>query len=279
MVMAKNAKVITFASTKGGTSKTTTAFNFAVYEALCGRKVLLVDLDYQHDTTMMFNHVDKIALRRASIYRGFVHDSKNPQTAFPGDFKPVMVDKRIDLLSGSSQLDQVDNLMAQRKNLASFVLMHIIYSLKLYRQYDFIICDCHNSFGTCTLNGLIVADDIITPTIPNLFSINAITSMIDKLRSLKRAFYDVKTGQSDINAKLFFVGSMIKFNTKSSHEFEKAIQNNPKFIAGFKFRELINKSINNHQSVFTYAKNNSYNEKVVHDEIIPEFVKMNQAIR
>ena len=89
--MAKNAKVVTFASTKGGTSKTTTAINFAAYEAHLQKKVLIIDLDYQHDTSMIFNKTDPKLMEKSSIYRAFLHDSKNPRASFPQDFRPVQV--------------------------------------------------------------------------------------------------------------------------------------------------------------------------------------------
>ncbi|MFA5150067.1 MAG: AAA family ATPase, partial [Candidatus Omnitrophota bacterium] len=44
-------KVITVCNQKGGTGKTTSAINIAVFLAVAGKKVMLVDLDPQANAT------------------------------------------------------------------------------------------------------------------------------------------------------------------------------------------------------------------------------------
>lgn len=273
-----NAKVIAFTANKGGIGKSTLCLNYAYWRAMKGSRVLIIDLDYQRDISLMFPEANKQAVNNAHIYRAFQHDAKDVSKPFPKDFRPAHVDKNIDLFSGSTELDHVDELMSAKPNLATSVLLNVFVTFHLVGKYDYILLDCHNSFGTTTVNGLICCDYILSPTIPNYFSINAAGDMMRKLTNLKHTYYNVRTRRSDIHAKLYFIGSMIHFNTKSSHQFLDAIKEDSHFIASFHYRELVNKANNGRMSVFQYARGNSHNEDIVSDEIEPEFKKIDKVI-
>lgn len=272
-----NAKVVAFTANKGGIGKSTLCLNYAYWRAMKGSRVLIIDLDYQRDISLMFPNADKKAVRDAHIYRAFQHDADDVSKPFPKDFRPAHVDKNIDLFSGSTELDHVDELMSAKPNLATSVLLNVFVTFKLVDKYDYILLDCHNSFGTATVNGLICCDYILSPTIPNFFSINAVGDMMQKLTNLKHTYYNVRARQSDIHAKLYFIGSMIHFNTKSSHQFLDAIKDDPHFIASFHYRELVNKANNSRESIFQYA-DNSHDKDIVLDEIEPEFKKIDNII-
>ena len=79
------AKIIAIANQKGGVGKTTTAVNLSAAIAQAGKKVLMVDLDPQGNTTSGFG---RSVNERSSVYDALMGraDLKNCQRKGPGVF-------------------------------------------------------------------------------------------------------------------------------------------------------------------------------------------------
>lgn len=274
-----NAAVIVSASTKGGTTKTSTIANLGAYLALQHKHVLFIDTDYQSDLTSCMNKVGKADLKRSCIIRAYQHDAENAQAPFPKDFEPAYINKYVDLIASNPQVANVSNLMRNHISFAPYVMLHMFNTLHLSEKYDYILIDCHNSFNLLTKGAMVVADYVLTPIIPGRFSIKSITTMVKGLRELKTHLISPISQKSFITAKLYFIGNMIDKSTKSGQQLAQIVHEDPQFIAGFHRRELVNRATTNYASVFAQARKDGLRAKrIVVNEIDPQFKKIVKEI-
>ncbi|WP_242543440.1 ParA family protein [Staphylococcus simulans] len=122
-------------------------------------------------------------------------------------------------------------------------------------QYDYIIIDTHPDFSTSTRNAIVVSHKVISPNKPSGFSDDSNANIEYRINKLKKELIDFKTRESYVTAKLFYVGNMVKHNTKSSIAFKEAIQNNSNYITYFPDKELITRSVLEKKSIVKMKKN------------------------
>lgn len=279
------AKVITYASTKGGCGKSVISDATASYLVRKHKRVLLIDLNSQMDLTLEFD-LSKKQLNQSNIYRAFVHDAKNPQASFPEDFKPARIGKDLDIFSSSKELRNVDSLMRNNMTIAPYVLSHVFSKrsgLDLLDKYDYIIIDTHNDTDIPVKNAFVMSDYILAPVVPSLFGINSVQDTIHVFNYLKQHLINPINQKSFIHAKLRFIGNLIRFNTRSSNLFLKATQNNPQFIAFIHELELFNKAQTLKMSIFDCAereakRNNRNDQRILENRIIPQLDKIINVI-
>ena len=136
------AKIIAIANQKGGVGKTTTAVNLSAAIAQAGKKVLMVDLDPQGNTTSGFG---RSVNERSSVYDALMGRADLKNCIQDTDIKKLkLIGSDIRLAAAEVELVSVENREYFLKKLLAVVR----------DDYDFIFVDCPPSLSLLTINAL-----------------------------------------------------------------------------------------------------------------------------
>lgn len=170
------AKTITVCNQKGGTGKTTTAINLATYLAVAGKKVLLIDIDPQGNSTSGLG-LDKNTLD-ISVYHCFIGQNQLEQAVKKTSINGlVIVPANVDLVGVEVELTTSDN--------REFRLRDLLAPVKL--NYDYIFVDAPPSLGLLTLNGLAAADSVLIPLQCEYYALEGLSQLLKSIDLVKRA--------------------------------------------------------------------------------------------
>ena len=147
------AKAIAIFNQKGGVGKTTTNINLSACLAISGKKVLVVDIDPQGNTTSGIG-ITKRNLEY-SLYDVLINDDFDVKKAI---LKTKT--KNLSILPASVDLSGAEielvNIEGREKRLKKAID-------KLRDDYDYIFIDCPPTLGLLTINSLTALDSVLIP--------------------------------------------------------------------------------------------------------------------
>ena len=148
----KSPRIIAIANQKGGVGKTTTTINLGAAIAESGKKVLIIDLDPQSNTTTGLGVSTKEL--SISIYQVIIQEKTASEAILDVGIK------NLDLLPSSLELAGAEIELVtvfSREQRLSRALEEVI------SDYEFILIDCPPALGLLTVNALCFADEVIVP--------------------------------------------------------------------------------------------------------------------
>lgn len=170
------AKIIAVANQKGGVGKTTTAVNISSCVARLGKKVLLVDLDPQGNTTSGFG-ISKRGLEH-STYSVLLDGDDIRQAIVKTAYKVDVLPSSIRLSGAVVELVELENRHARLRNALN----------RVSDDYDFIFIDCPPALDLLTINALSAADTVLVPIQCEFFALEGLSELMNTIRLVKQHY-------------------------------------------------------------------------------------------
>ena len=171
------AKVISVVNQKGGVGKTTSAVNLVACLGAMGKKVLLVDIDPQGNTTSGYG-ISRKGLT-ATSYELLIGSCSARETIIKTRFQGVdIIPSNINLAGAEIEMAALDKREALLKNALAIV----------QNDYDYIFFDCPPSLGLITLNALTASDSFIVPIQCEYYALEGLAQLMATVRTIKRMY-------------------------------------------------------------------------------------------
>lgn len=169
-------KIVAITNQKGGVGKTTTAVNLAACVAAKGKKVLIVDLDPQGNTTSGFG-VAKHSVK-TSLYPLLIGEADAREAIIHTNFNVDLIASNIQLSGAGIELVALPNRESRLRTAL----------LPVMNYYDFIFIDCPPSLDLLTLNGLCAADTVLVPIQCEFFALEGLSELMNTVRTVKKMY-------------------------------------------------------------------------------------------
>jgi len=166
--------IIVIANQKGGVGKTTTAINLSAACAMQGKRVLLIDLDPQGNTSLSF--VDP-----ASINGGAFEIFTEVNQPFQDFIYPTKVEN-LDIVPSKINLAKLEAKLVGDFD-AIFRLRDRIEQVRT--NYDLIFVDTPPTLGLITVNALVAASYILIPIQSSYFALEGTDDLLETIEKVR----------------------------------------------------------------------------------------------
>ena len=175
-------KIISLVNQKGGVGKTTTSINLAASLGVLGKKVLLVDLDPQGNSTTGVG-IDNDGLNK-SVYEALI-DTITPQEAIRHTkFKNLDLMPSTITLAGL-EIEFIDKSKEDPNFVRNVQLKRVLTQVQ--DNYDYILIDCPPSMSTLTLNALTASASVIIPVQCEYFALEGIMLLLNTIKKARKS--------------------------------------------------------------------------------------------
>ncbi|MCD8106318.1 MAG: AAA family ATPase [Lachnospiraceae bacterium] len=167
-------RTIVVANQKGGVGKTTTTINLSAALAELGKKVLVIDMDPQGNTTSGLG-VDKENIEK-TVYEILLGELSAEECLM----KDVL--ENLSLLPSNINLSgaEIELIGIEEKE---FLLKKALKNLK--DSYEFILIDCPPSLNMLTINSMCAGDTVLVPIQCEYYALEGLSQLIHTIDLVK----------------------------------------------------------------------------------------------
>lgn len=170
-------KTICIFNQKGGVGKTTTTINLCSSLAMKGKKILILDIDPQGNTTSGLG-IDKSELEYS------IYDVLTSETTMEEAIIQTEILENLSVLPSNKELSgaEVELIsLNDRENVLKSKLS------KIESQYDYIFIDCPPSLGILTINALCASNCVLIPIQCEYYALEGVGQLYNTIQLVKKS--------------------------------------------------------------------------------------------
>lgn len=170
------SKTISIFNQKGGVGKTTTIINLGAAIGKKNKRVLIVDVDPQGNTTSGLG-LNKRDLN-TSTYDLLINEIPIKESIVKTSAENVfLVPSNVELAGAEVELVKLENRELRLKKALK----------KVYNEYDYIFIDCPPSLGILSINALVASNSVLIPIQCEYYALEGVSQLVDTIKLVKRS--------------------------------------------------------------------------------------------
>lgn len=211
-------KAIAIFNQKGGVGKTTTNINLAACLAKKGKKILVLDIDPQGNTTSGLG-IEKKALKKSS-YDIMIEDDINAEDVIlkTGVDNLDIIPANVSLSGAEVELAIIRGREKRLKKALN----------QVKEKYDFIFIDCPPSLGLLTINSLTAVDSVLIPIQCEFYALEGVAQLMNTIEIVRK----------NLNEKLYVQGVILSMFDGRTNLSVQVVEEVKKY-----FREKVYKTV------------------------------------
>lgn len=256
------SKIIAIANQKGGVGKTTTAVNLGACLSTLGRKVLIVDIDAQGNTT------SGVGINKADveycIYDILINEI-HPKQAIVDTALPNLKLIPATIQLAGAEIELVPTISREVRLKKALAMIR--------NEFDYILIDCPPSLGILTINSLTASDSVIIPIQCEYYALEGLSQLLNTIRLV----------QKHLNTSLQIEGVLLTMFDARTNLGIQVIEEVKKYFQQKVYQTVIPRNVrlseapSHGQSIITYDPRSKGAE--VYLELAKEVITYEQAAR
>jgi len=169
-------KAMAIFNQKGGVGKTTTNINLATCLALKGKRILIMDIDPQGNTTSGIG-ISKKDLEY-TLYSVLISEDLDPNEAIISTGIPNLwiLPASVELAGAEIELVELEGREKRLKGALE----------QIKDDYDYIFIDCPPSLGLLTINSLTAVDSVLIPIQCEFYALEGVSQLMSTIELVRR---------------------------------------------------------------------------------------------
>ncbi len=215
-------KIVAIVNQKGGVAKTTTTVNLSTALSVMDKKILVIDLDPQGNSSTGFgiNQQD----RKVTIYQVLIGlrtiEEAIIQTNIPN----------LQLITANTNLSGAESdLLSIKKR--EYLLSDLLN--KLVSKYDYIIIDCPPALNLLTVNALVACDYVLIPMQCDFYSLEGLSHLLKTIEIV----------ENNLNPKIKIAGILFTMYDKRNRLTEQVEDDVRKCLGRLVFKTVIPRNV------------------------------------